>query len=375
MIVEPAIREEVKRFSTKSVDPEICFQCGNCTAVCPLSKDGAFFPRKTIRNIQLGLRDRLVESSEPWLCYYCGDCSRTCPRDANPGELMMAARRYLIAQYDATGLSRRLYLSMGWELSLLGLIAAGIFLLFLVGGSFDRMGGDHVALNAFAPVLWVHFGDWALAAVLSFFLLFNATRLVRFQLRRERGLKIPLSIWIGQLKEFVIHALTQKRWATCGESTSLNLRWVKHLLLVTGYATMMFLVILLLPWFQRDGREWHWTSVPGYYATFVLLYYTSEAMISRWQRREQLHKWSHSTDWAFLILLFLTSLTGIGVHIFRLLDLTHPTYYAYVIHLMVAVPMLIVEVPFGKWAHLMYRPLAVYLESVKAAARTGAALP
>lgn len=372
MIVAPSVREQIKRFSTKTVDPEICFQCGNCTAVCPLSKDGAPFPRKTIRNIQLGLRDRILESSEPWLCYYCGDCSKTCPRDANPGELMMAARRYLIAQYDWTGLSKRLYLSKAWEVLLLASIAVGIFVLFLLGGSFDRMGGDHVSVNAFAPVLWVHFGDWVLAAVLSFFLFSNAFRLVRFQLRRESGLKIPFSIWVGQLKEFVVHGLTQKRWASCTEG-GLNLRWVKHLLLVSAYATMMFLVIILLPWFQRDGTDWHWTSVPGYFATFVLLYYTSEAMISRWRRREQLHKWSHSTDWAFLILLFLTSLTGIVLHIFRLWDLPKPTYYAYVIHLMIAVPMLIIEVPFGKWAHLMYRPLVMYLESVKAAARTRAA--
>ena len=29
------------------------------------------------------------------------------------------------------------------------------------------------------------------------------------------------------------------------------------------------------------------------------------------------------------------------------------------------VAMLVIEVPFGKWAHLMYRPLAVYLQAVK----------
>jgi hypothetical protein len=28
---------------------------------------------------------------------------------------------------------------------------------------------------------------------------------------------------------------------------------------------------------------------------------------------------------------------------------------------MIAVPMLVVEVPFSKWSHLMYRPLALYL--------------
>jgi heterodisulfide reductase subunit C len=37
---------------------------------------------------------------DPWLCYYCGDCSATCPKAAEPGETMMAARRWLTAQYD-----------------------------------------------------------------------------------------------------------------------------------------------------------------------------------------------------------------------------------------------------------------------------------
>jgi len=29
------------------------------------------------------------------------------------------------------------------------------------------------------------------------------------------------------------------------------------------------------------------------------------------------------------------------------------------------VAMLAVEVPFGKWAHMLYRPLAIYLQAVK----------
>jgi hypothetical protein len=41
----------------------------------------------------------------------------------------------------------------------------------------------------------------------------------------------------------------------------------------------------------------------------------------------------------------------------------------YVVHLMIAVPMLVIEVPFGKWAHLAYRPLAKYLVAVREAAR------
>ena len=71
----------------------------------------------------------------------------------------------------------------------------------------------------------------------------------------------------------------------------------------------------------------------------------------------------------FLILLFSTALTGIFLHAARLAGFPLLTYYTYVIHLAIAVPMLIIEVPFGKWAHLAYRPLAVYLVAVKERAR------
>jgi hypothetical protein len=37
----------------------------------------------------------------------------------------------------------------------------------------------------------------------------------------------------------------------------------------------------------------------------------------------------------------------------------------YVIHLMGVVPMLVLEVPFSKWSHMAYRPLAVYFSRVK----------
>ena len=57
-----------------------CFNCGNCTAVCALSRDDVVFPRQSIRYMQLGLTDELVKSTEPWQCYYCGSCSETCPR-------------------------------------------------------------------------------------------------------------------------------------------------------------------------------------------------------------------------------------------------------------------------------------------------------
>jgi hypothetical protein len=87
------------------------------------------------------------------------------------------------------------------------------------------------------------------------------------------------------------------------------------------------------------------------------------------EKRDQIHKHGDLADWLFVALLFLTSLTGILLHLFRLLDQPMPTYVMYLVHLMVAVPMLVIEVPFGKWSHLLYRPLAIYLAAVQARAR------
>ena len=91
-------------------------------------------------------------------------------------------------------------------------------------------------------------------------------------------------------------------------------------------------------------------------------------MISRRKKEVEIHKHSEFSDWLFLILLFLTTLTGIIMHAFRLGGMPLATYYSYVVHLAIAVPMLVIEVPFGKWAHLMYRPLALYLKAVKESA-------
>jgi hypothetical protein len=42
-----------------------------------------------------------------------------------------------------------------------------------------------------------------------------------------------------------------------------------------------------------------------------------------------------------------------------------PTYVLYVVHMMCAIPMLVLEVPFSKWAHLAFRPVVLYLTKVK----------
>ena len=83
--VDPNLLSEIKKYGTVSV--EKCFNCGNCTAICPLSTNGETFPRRIIRYAQLGLKEPLLSSKELWMCYYCGECTQTCPKPGRPGRV------------------------------------------------------------------------------------------------------------------------------------------------------------------------------------------------------------------------------------------------------------------------------------------------
>jgi len=75
-----------------------CFNCGTCSAICPLL--GESFPRKMIRYIQIGAKDRVLNSAqELWRCLHCGLCTRTCPRQADPGEVILTLKRFVLAEW------------------------------------------------------------------------------------------------------------------------------------------------------------------------------------------------------------------------------------------------------------------------------------
>lgn len=368
--VDTGVVSELAKYGGDTVTK--CFNCGNCTAVCSLSKEDTVFPRRYIRYTQLGLKGKMLESIDPWLCYYCGDCSDTCPRDAKPGKLMMASRRWLISRYDWTGLSRLMYGAGAWELGMLGIVALIVLGLFTLPANFGfQLLAQHpealktVKLAYFAPKEIVHWGDITMAVFLAGLLLSNAARMTYYAMRKSHP--VPLTAYLIELKELILHAVTQKRWRDC--ATDNTKHWLRHLALVSGYGTMFLLVVVFLYWFQVEDASFHWTSLLGYYATLVLLGTTLWIIRDRLEKKDQIHKDSDLADWLFVGLLLLTSLTGISLHVFRLLDLPMPTYVMYLVHLMIAVPMLVIEVPFSKWAHMLYRPLAIYLSAVQARAR------
>ncbi len=374
--VDTNLLKELKEYG--DVNIEACFNCGNCTAICPLTDDGHPFPRNMIRLVQMGLKDRLLQSVDPWLCYYCGDCSQTCPKKAEPAEAMMSIRRWMTAEYDQSGHGAKLYKSESAVVKaslLYSLIPLVLLLIYHVLTGFTNIVTDRVAVNAFAPVLWV----WAIVlidfALLGKRLLTNVLHMFRLVMGpNETTEKIPLTVYIQELKTLVIHTLTQKRWLGCGEDRS---RWLKHLLLISGYGIMLVLVVGLLYWFQTDNIYplYHPLRWVGYYATIVLLIFSGEAIVDRIRKREEIHRFSHPSDWLFPAFLFVGTLTGILVHIFRYAGWPWSTYIMYTIHVMIMIAMLDTEVGIGKWTHFIYRPFAIYLDAVKARALEQQSVP
>jgi len=358
--VDPTFVNELKEYGAVGI--EKCFNCGNCTAICPLASDEYLFPRNVIRRAQIGDREMMKSQLDPWLCYYCGDCSATCPKGAEPGETMMAARRWLTAQYDWTGLSRKLYTSTAWSIG--ALIVGALMVLGLAWLLHGDLVTSQVELNTFAPVEMIHVADLILAGILGFFLLSNLFRMFMLNFREGGQWKLPpLPVFVTEAWQLVYHTLTQQRFSKCEGRR----RWISHMILVFGYGSMFVLIVVFLTWFQTDNLYplYHPQRLIGYLAALAIIYGAGDALLSRIQKKHEMHHFSHLSDWLFPILLILLSVSGLMISAFRYMGLPLATYYTYVIHLVIMMMLYICIGPMGKWAHLLYRPFAVYFQIVK----------
>ncbi|OGD46108.1 hypothetical protein A3K69_00990 [Candidatus Bathyarchaeota archaeon RBG_16_57_9] len=70
-----------------------CFQCGVCTASCPVREvEERFNPRRIMKLAKLGLKDEVFKSDFVWLCSMCFMCHERCPQDVKPPDVMTVIR-------------------------------------------------------------------------------------------------------------------------------------------------------------------------------------------------------------------------------------------------------------------------------------------
>ncbi len=70
----------------------LCYQCGKCSAGCPMGFAMDILPNQVIRLVQLGLEEDLADSKTVWLCASCLTCTARCPRGVDLSRVMEAVR-------------------------------------------------------------------------------------------------------------------------------------------------------------------------------------------------------------------------------------------------------------------------------------------
>lgn len=96
------VNSEWKREVEKRLGHSVaeCYQCGKCTAGCPVAYE-MFHPiHAMVRLVQLGRRDEALASRSQWVCVGCEACSTRCPKDVDPARLMTVLRE--MAQEEGT---------------------------------------------------------------------------------------------------------------------------------------------------------------------------------------------------------------------------------------------------------------------------------
>ena len=359
---DPSLLGDIRRYG--KFDTTGCYQCGSCTISCELVTDYVSFPRRVIRYVLLGLREPLLGNLDSWVCHDCGDCSIICPRQAEPRISMMTLRRFLTAQYDWTGISSKVLSSSAWHVGSLGLVSAFVIMLivvyhlFYVKLSFHDFATTTLGLEHMFPTMLY----FTLAVVLLPLLLL-LSRIFRIWRLTMHGRNIPLSAYVSEAWTYVIHSVTHKLMRKCPERG----RWAGHWLLALGVSLILAIKVLGLRWFQTDKIYpiYHPQRWLGYLATVFILYGVGVILACHIRGRKEICKTRDLEDLMFPILLLLTALSGISVHILRYAGFELACHFVYALHILIAAPMLVVEMSFGKWSHMVYRPLALYFQAVK----------
>ncbi len=366
--VDLTLRRDLQRFG--AFDIERCFNCGNCTAVCQHSDSSASLPRRLIRYGQLGLRERLLAAKEAWLCWNCRDCSDTCPRQARPSEYLEAVRRYTIASLDPTGVARLAYTSSVFLVGL-ALLLAALFAGVLVSGA-GTPAPEALDLFGFLPFALIHHTGVVVLALVGLVVLLNVARFVAY-LNQTAGPTAGLASpgagggWLGPLLAaagaVVAEMANQARFRACavGADRPLLLRpWFVHYCIMWGFIGLGVATAIDFL-FKTPGELvplWYPARLLGTVAGLCLLYGTAISIARYLFGTDRTRSRPLPPDWLFLGLLLIVGLTGFLLEVLVYLPTAGSLGYAvFLVHVALAMELLAL-LPFTKFAHAIYRPLA-----------------
>lgn len=382
-----------------------CYQCATCTSVCELTTEGSLFPRSQMLKSQWGLADELVGDPGVWLCHQCNDCTVRCPRDAKPGDVLQTIRSLAIEELSVPRFMGRLVGEAGrsWPL-LLGLpILLWIGIIFMDNGftvpeptnqKIIHAGADislvdtayaqheeHAAAADHHGVQFVE-GDetrliyeelvphkyiYIVFSTAFFLALFAALAgAVKFWklLGRHGGRK---GSFIGNFLPVFGEIASHKRFGSC--ETNSSRRWA-HFCVLWGFLGAAFAsgLLVISLYIAKDPlplAQTHPYKIIGNISMVLLVVGSLWLLYTRLTAPVKAGV-SRAYDNFFLSVVVLVILTGtlteLGAFVFPPLVAS----IIYVLHLGSILTMFL-TVPFSKFAHMVYRTLAMVHERMAAA--------
>jgi quinone-modifying oxidoreductase subunit QmoC len=342
-------------------DLSVCYQCGTCTAVCPISTAENPFPRKEMVWVQWGMKDRALGNASIWLCHQCGTCNTYCPRDAKPSNVMAALRDYSITHYAVPAFMGRA-LSHPRYLPLLFAVPA-IILLAVLGwlGHLTSLPEGRIVFSKFLPIAYIEVIFVASMVLALIGAAMGGARYWRAMSGSGNG-HVPIPTLSATLVDIFKH----RRFSQCREVPGTRETHKEHLhhthmavfygflglvATTTSVGIGIYAFGYLTPW-----PFWHPVKILGNVSGMVVVLASAVFLWRRIADAGRAGKSAYS-DWLFLSILGLTTLTGFLSQWLRLADL-RVAYPMYFIHLLF-VFFLLVYIPYSKFAHLIYRGLAM----------------
>jgi len=96
--MEKVLNREEGRFLADRIAKEAdvklyeCYQCGKCSAGCPMAGSFDLMPRQIVHLMHLGDMDSVMRSKSIWLCASCHTCVERCPHDIDIPTLIEKSR-------------------------------------------------------------------------------------------------------------------------------------------------------------------------------------------------------------------------------------------------------------------------------------------
>jgi len=78
------------------INAATCYQCGKCSAGCPMASESELRPHAVMRLVMQDRREQALADGSIWLCLTCETCSARCPNACDPARVIDAVRELSI---------------------------------------------------------------------------------------------------------------------------------------------------------------------------------------------------------------------------------------------------------------------------------------